>query len=221
VSDVPAATIRILIVDDHAVVRAGLLALLGGEPGFAVVGAAGDGREALTLARRLRPDVVLMDLRLNDSPGTGERVDGIEATRQITSAVPAARVVVLTSYGSQDVVMRAIEAGARGYVLKAGPPEELFRAVRAAAAGHMALAPEAAGRLVSRMSDAGPTLSDRETQVVRLLAVGHNNRDIAAALFLSEATVKTHLVRIYRKLGTENRVSTVAEAVRRGLIEPC
>jgi DNA-binding NarL/FixJ family response regulator len=164
--------------------------------------------------------VVLMDLRLNDGAGMGEGTDGIEATRRITAAVPDTRVVVLTSYDSQEIVIRAIEAGARGYVLKAGPPEELFRAVRAAATGGMAFAPAAAERLTSRMSDPAPALSDRETQVVRLLAEGRNNRGIAAALFLSEATIKTHLVRIYRKLGTENRVGTVAEAARRGLIEP-
>ncbi len=128
---------------------------------------------------------------------------------------------MLTSYDSQETVVRAIEAGARGYVLKAGPPEELFRAVRAAATGGMVLSPEAAERLASRMSDPAPALSGRETQVVRLLAEGRNNRDIAAALFLGEATIKTHLVRIYRKLGTYNRVSTVAEAARRGLIEQC
>jgi DNA-binding NarL/FixJ family response regulator len=220
VSETPVATIRILIVDDHIVVRAGLRALLSGEPSFAIIGETGNGLEAVALARRLAPDVVLMDLRLNDGAGTGEGTDGIEATRRITEAVPDTRVVVLTSYDSQEIVIRAIEAGARGYVLKAGPPEELFRAVRAAATGGMALAPEAAEHLTSRMSDPAPALSDRETQVVRLLAEGRNNQDIAAALFLSEATIKTHLVRIYRKLGTENRVSTVAEAARRGLIEP-
>jgi DNA-binding NarL/FixJ family response regulator len=220
VSETPVATIRILIVDDHIVVRAGLRALLSGEPGFVIIGESGNGLEAVALARRLAPDVVLMDLRLNDGAGTGEGTDGIEATRRITAAVPDTRVVVLTSYDSQEIVIRAIEAGARGYVLKAGPPEELFRAVRAAATGGMALAPEAAEHLTSRMSDPAPALSDRETQVVRLLAEGRNNRDIAAALFVSEATIKTHLVRIYRKLGTENRVSTVAEAARRGLIEP-
>jgi DNA-binding NarL/FixJ family response regulator len=220
VSETPVATIRILIVDDHIVVRAGLRALLSGEPGFVIIGESGNGLEAVALARRLAPDVVLMDLRLSDGAGTGEGTDGIDATRRITATVPESRVVVLTSYDSQEIVIRAIEAGARGYVLKAGPPEELFRAVRAAATGGMALAPEAAERLTSRMSDPAPALSDRETQVVRLLAEGRNNRDIAAALFLSEATIKTHLVRIYRKLGTENRVSTVAEAARRGLIEP-
>jgi DNA-binding NarL/FixJ family response regulator len=221
VSETPVATtIRILIVDDHIVVRAGLRALLSGEPGFVIIEESGNGLEAVALARRLAPDVVLMDLRLNDGAGAGEGTDGIEATRRITATVPGTRVVVLTSYDSQDIVIRAIEAGASGYVLKAGPPEELFRAVRAAATGGMALAPEAAEHLTSRMSDPAPALSDRETQVVRLLAEGRNNRDIATALFLSEATIKTHLVRIYRKLGTDNRVSTVAEAARRGLIKP-
>jgi DNA-binding NarL/FixJ family response regulator len=221
VSETPVATtIRILIVDDHIVVRAGLRALLSGEPGFVIIEESGNGLEAVALARRLAPDVVLMDLRLNDGAGAGEGTDGIEATRRITATVPGTRVVVLTSYDSQDIVIRAIGAGASGYVLKAGPPEELFRAVRAAATGGMALAPEAAEHLTSRMSDPAPALSDRETQVVRLLAEGRNNRDIATALFLSEATIKTHLVRIYRKLGTDNRVSTVAEAARRGLIKP-
>lgn len=217
-SAAPATTVRILIVDDHAVVRAGLLALLEGEPGFAVVGETGDGQEALRLAERLRPDVVLMDIRLADTVATGAGEDGIAATRRITTAVPDTRVVVLTSYRSQGDVVRAMEAGARGYVLKAGPPGELFRAVRTAADGGTVLAPEAAEYLVGHVSEPVVALSERETQVIRLLAEGHSNRGIAAALFLSEATVKTHLVRIYRKLGTENRASTVSEAVRRGLI---
>lgn len=215
----PVTEVRILIVDDHAVVRAGLLALLDGEPGFAVVGETGDGQEAVRLTERLRPDVVLMDLRLTDVAGAGEWEDGIEATRRITAAVPDVRVVVLTSHQGHGDVVRAMEAGARGYVLKAGPPEELFRAVRTAAAGGTVLAPEAAERLVGHVSDPAAALTGRETQVVGLLAQGHSNRDIARVLFLSEATIKTHLVRIYRKLGTENRASTVSEAVRRGLID--
>lgn len=215
-SEAPATTLRIVIVDDHAVVRAGLRALLAGEPDLAVVAESGNGAEAVRLAQRHRPDVILMDVRLDVGPET----DGIEATRRIVATVPGVRVVVLTSYDAQDVVLRAIEAGARGYVLKAGPPEELFRAVRAVAAGGMALAPEATERLAGRVAGPEPALSERETEVVRLLAKGHNNRAIAAELFLSEATVKTHLVRIYRKLDTQNRVGTVAEAVRRGLIEP-
>ena len=230
-SEADAPPLRILIVDDHTVVRAGLRALLEGEPGFDVVGETGDGTDAVRLVTRLRPDVVLMDLRLTDPgpPRTGvtgiggldpvDAIDGIEATRRILAARPDTRVVVLTSYGSQADVLRAVEAGARGYVLKAGPPDELFRAVRAAAAGGMALAPEAAARVVGHAVEPGPVLSGREIEVVRLLAQGHSNRAIASALFLAEATVKTHLVRIYRKLGTENRAATVSEAVRLGLIE--
>ncbi|WP_406491407.1 response regulator transcription factor [Streptomyces sp. NBC_01604] len=215
----PGPPLRILIVDDHTVVRAGLRALLEGEPDFDVVGETGDGNDAVRLVGGLRPDVVLMDLRLSEVGAAGSRVDGIEATRRILAASRGVRVVVLTSYGSQADVLRAVEAGARGYVLKAGPPEELFRAVRAAAAGGMALAPEAAARVVGYTAEPGPGLSEREVEVVRLLARGHSNRAIAGALFLAEATVKTHLVRIYRKLGTENRAATVSEAVRRGLID--
>ncbi|MFJ9562737.1 response regulator [Streptomyces fuscichromogenes] len=211
--------LRILVVDDHAVVRAGLRALLEGEPGFDVIAETADGRDAVRLAQRLRPDVVLMDLRLSDATAPDGVFGGIEATRRITAAVPGARVVVLTSYSGRGDVVRAVEAGARGYVLKAGPPEELFRAVRAAAAGGMGLAPEVAARLVGRTADPGPGLSERETEVLRLLAQGRSNRAIASALFLTEATVKTHLVRIYRKLGTENRAGTVSEAVRLGLLE--
>jgi DNA-binding NarL/FixJ family response regulator len=219
VNDSPRAPLRVLIVDDHTVVRAGLRALLTGEPGFDVVGETGDGAEAVRLAARLRPDVVLMDLRLTLDTDPGDRLNGLDATRRIVAGTPGTRVVVLTSYSGQGDVLRAMEAGARGYILKAGPPEELFRAVRAAAAGGMGLAPEVAGHLAGPLADPGTVLSEREIQVVRLLARGGSNRSIAAALHLTEATVKTHLVRIYRKLGTENRASTVSEAVRRGLLE--
>ncbi|GAA3825844.1 response regulator [Streptomyces phyllanthi] len=222
-TETPDPPLRILIVDDHTVVRAGLRALIEGEPGFDVVGETGDGTDAVRLAGRLRPDVVLMDLRLSDT-GDGDGCgdgggDGIEATRRILAASSGTRVVMLTSYGRQADVLRAVEAGARGYVLKAGPPEELFRAVRAAAAGGMGLAPEAAARFVGHTVEPGPVLSERETEVVRLLARGYSNRAIAGTLFLAEATVKTHLVRIYRKLGTENRAGTVSEAARLGLID--
>jgi DNA-binding NarL/FixJ family response regulator len=230
----PGPALRILIVDDHTVVRAGLRALLDSEPGFAVAGETGDGTDAVHLVEQLRPDVVLMDLRLSDtgtsgsgtsgngtagSGTSGSGIDGVEATRRILATSTTARVVVLTSHGHQADVLRAVEAGARGYVLKAGPPEELFRAIRAAAAGGMALAPEAAAQFIGRPAESGPLLSDREIEVVRLLAHGHTNRTIAGTLHLAEATIKTHLVRIYRKLGTENRAGTVTEAVRLGLIE--
>ncbi|SPF04930.1 response regulator transcription factor [Streptomyces sp. MA5143a] len=218
-NDSPRVPLRVLIVDDHTVVRAGLRALLTGEPGFDVVGETGDGAEAVRLAARLRPDVVLMDLRLTRDTDPGDRLNGLDATRRIVAGTQRTRVVVLTSYSGQGDVLRAMEAGARGYILKAGPPEELFRAVRAAAAGGMGLAPEVAGHLAGPLADPGASLSEREIQVVRLLARGGSNRSIAAALHLTEATVKTHLVRIYRKLGTENRASTVSEAVRRGLLE--
>ncbi|WP_157851307.1 MULTISPECIES: helix-turn-helix transcriptional regulator [Streptomyces] len=161
-----AATVRILIVDDHAVVRAGLIALLDGEPGFAVVGETGDGMEAARLAQQLWSDVVMMDLRLTDGTGSGEGEGGIETTRRITAAVPGVRVVVLTSYLTQGDVVGAMEVGARGYVLKAGPPEELFRAVRTAATGGPVLAPDGAERLVAQVSDPGAALSERETEVV-------------------------------------------------------
>ncbi|MEU6198625.1 response regulator transcription factor [Streptomyces sp. NPDC047061] len=214
--------LRILIVDDHTVVRAGLRALLESEPGFEVVGETGDGTDAVRQVERLRPDVVLMDLRLSDTDGAHDGhhgIDGIEATRRILAGSAPAQVVVLTSHGRQVDVLRAVEAGARGYVLKAGPPEELFRAVRAVVTGGMALAPEAAAQFVGPPAERGPVLSEREIEVVRLLALGHSNRSIAGTLYLAEATVKTHLIRIYRKLGTENRAGTVTEAVRLGLIE--
>jgi DNA-binding NarL/FixJ family response regulator len=207
---------HILLVDDHAVVRAGLRALLEGEPDLVITGETADGATAVDLCRDLLPDVVLMDVRLTDGGGT---LDGIETTRQIIQAVPDAAVVMLTSYSTRSDVVRAMRAGARGYVLKAGPPEELFHAVRTAAAGGIGLAPEAADRLVRQMIDPEQTLTDREIDVVRLLAQGLSNRALAAALFLTEATVKTHLIRIYRKLGADNRAGAVSEALRRGLVE--
>ncbi|MFD4874465.1 response regulator [Streptomyces sp. NPDC058420] len=215
----PGPALRILIVDDHTVVRAGLRALLDSEPGFAVVGETGDGTDAVYQVERLRPDVVLMDLRLSDTGTASSGIDGVEATRRILATSTTARVVVLTSHFHQADVLRAVEAGARGYVLKAGPPEELFRAIHAAAAGGMALAPEAAAQFIGHPAESGPLLSEREIEVVRLLAHGYTNRTIAGTLHLAEATIKTHLVRIYRKLGTENRAGTVTEAVRLGLVE--
>lgn len=211
-----AEPIRILLVDDHRMFRAGLRALLEDEPGLEIVGEAGTGADAVRLAAELRPRVILMDLRL-----TGDRggLDGVEATRQIVTGTPGTAVVVLTSYSTQADVVRAMAAGARGYVLKAGEPDELFAAVRTAARGDLGLSPQATARIVGHLTDPEPVLTGREVEVIRLVAQGLTNRAIAAALFLTEATVKTHLVRLYRKLGADNRTSAVSEAVRRGLVD--
>ncbi|MFF4732675.1 response regulator [Streptomyces mirabilis] len=211
-----AAPLRVLIADDHTVVRAGLRALLAGEPDLDVIAEAGSGEEAVRLGARLTPDVVLMDLRF---AGPGQGIDGVEAARRLGARAPGVAVVMLTSYAGRADVVRALEAGARGYVLKAGPPEELFQAVRTAAAGSMGLAAEIVGELVGQVVNPEQDLSHREIEVVRLLAEGHSNRAIAEALYLSEATVKTHLVRVYRKLKVDNRAAAVSEAVRRGLLE--
>ncbi len=217
-ADPPGAAepLRVLIADDHAVVRAGLRALLEGEPDLDVIAEAGSGEEAVALVARMLPDVALMDLRFG-SPAGG--IDGIEAIRRLAAEAPGVAVVMLTSYAGRADVVRALEAGARGYVLKAGPPEELFRAVRGAAAGALGLAPEIVGELVGQVVSPEHELSGREIEVVRLMAQGLSNRAIAGALFLSEATVKTHLVRVYRKLKVDNRAAAVSAAVRRGVLE--
>ncbi|MEU9954831.1 response regulator transcription factor [Streptomyces sp. NPDC050982] len=211
-----APSLRLLIADDHAVVRAGLRALLEGAADLDVIAEASSGEEAVRLTVELTPDVVLMDLRF---AGTNRGIDGVEAVRRLATAAPGTPVVMLTSYSGRAEVVRALEAGARGYVLKAGPPEDLFRAVRSAAVGGMGLAPEVVGDLVGQVVSPAPELTQREREVVRLMAEGHSNRSIADSLYLSEATVKTHLVRIYRKLGVDKRAAAVSEAVRRGLLE--
>ncbi|MFJ3931531.1 MULTISPECIES: response regulator [unclassified Streptomyces] len=204
-------TVRILLCDDHAVVRAGLLALLGTVEGIEVVGEAGSGEEAVAMAGRLRPDVVLMDLQL------GPGIDGVEATRRIAS--PEVHVLVLTTYDTDADITRAIEAGATGYLLKAERPEELFAAIRAAAQGRTALSAPVAGRVMDRMRGAaGPTLTERERDILGQLARGLGNREIARALFISEATVKTHLGRIYAKLGVDTRAGAVAVAKEQRLL---
>ncbi|MFI6287976.1 response regulator [Streptomyces sp. NPDC051018] len=203
--------VRILLCDDHAVVRAGLLALLGSEPDIEVLGEAGSGEEAVAMAAKLKPDVVLMDLQL------GAGIDGVEATRRIASA--DVHVLVLTTYDTDADITRAIEAGATGYLLKAERPEELFSAIHAAAQGRTALSAPVASRVMDRMrGTGGPSLTERERDILGQLGRGLGNREIARALFISEATVKTHLGRIYAKLGVDTRAGAVAVAKERRLL---
>ncbi|MEU1202562.1 response regulator transcription factor [Streptomyces sp. NPDC005813] len=205
--------VRILLCDDHAVVRAGLLALLGSAPDIEVVGEAGTGEEALALTTKLDPDVVLMDLQLGDG------IDGVETTRRLTAA-PGDRphVLVLTTYDTDADITRAIEAGATGYLLKAERPEELFAAIHAAAQGRTTLSAPVASRVMANMRSPRPTLTDRERDILTQLAQGLGNREIAKALFISEATVKTHLGRIYDKLGVDTRAGAVAVAKEQRLL---
>ncbi|MFI0711726.1 response regulator [Streptomyces inhibens] len=249
--------VRVLLCDDHAVVRAGLLALLSSAHGIEVIGEAGNGEEAVVMAAKLRPDVVLMDLQL------GSGIDGIEATRRITGLrtdrpeterpetgrpttgrpepgrpttgrpepgrpetgrADADRdrttphVLVLTTYDTDADITRAIEAGATGYLLKAERPEELFSAIRAAAQGRSTLSAPVAHRVLAQMRSPRPTLTDRELDILGQLARGLSNREIARALFISEATVKTHLGRIYDKLGVDTRAGAVSVAKEQRLL---
>jgi DNA-binding NarL/FixJ family response regulator len=193
------APIRVLIVDDHPVVRDGLRGAFGHGPKFEVVGEAADGAEAVRLAQMLRPDVVLMDLRM-------PVMDGVAAIEELAKRGVAARVLVLTTYDTDSYVLPAVEAGATGYLLKDAPSGELLRAVRAAAHGESVLAPTVAARLLSRVRSPGQEpLSQRELEVLELVAAGSTNREAAARLFISEATVKSHLIHIYGKLGVGDR----------------
>jgi len=205
--------ISVLLVDDHPVVRAGIRGMLDGEPDLAVVGEAGSGAEALTAVAALSPRVVLMDLRL---PG----LDGATATSRILAAAPGTRVVVLTTYDTDRDILRAVEAGAAGYLLKDVSRADLLAAVRAAAGGETVLAPAVAGRLISRLRrPAGPALSPREIEVLRLVARGLSNGEIGQALFIGEATVKTHLLRAFAKLGVSDRTAAVTSALAAGLLD--
>jgi DNA-binding NarL/FixJ family response regulator len=204
--------IRLLIADDHPVVRGGLRGMFAGDPGFEVVGEAGNGAEAVERAIALRTDVVLMDLRM---PVMG----GVEAIRRLRETAPTVSVLVLTTYDTDDDVLPAIEAGAIGYLLKDAPREELTRAVRAAFQGDAVLAPSVARRLIGQVRrPAQEALSERELDVLRLIAGGASNREAASQLFISESTVKTHLLHIYEKLGVRDRAAAVSEAYKRHLL---
>lgn len=205
--------IRVLIVDDHPIVRDGLRGVLDGAPGMRVVGEAGDGDEALArVGDGSGVDVVLMDLRM---PRTG----GLAAIRRLREVAPSVRVLVLTTFDTDADVLPAVEAGATGYLLKDTPRQELVRAVEAAHRGEAVLSPAVADRLMSQVRAPVPdSLSTRELDVLRLVAAGSTNRETARALFISEATVKTHLLHIYKKLSVRDRASAVAAGYQRGLL---
>jgi DNA-binding NarL/FixJ family response regulator len=212
-------TLRLALVDDQALVRAGFRMILRAEPDFEVVGEAGDGAQAVELVRATAPDVVLMDVRMPE-------MDGIEATRRITAEPGAPRVLVLTTFDLDELVYDALRAGASGFLLKEAPPEQLVAGVRTVAAGEQLLAPSVTRRLIERFTSqplaAEPPpveeLTPRELEVLQLVARAMTNAEIAAHLFLSETTVKTHVARILMKLGLRDRVQAVVLAYERGLV---
>ncbi|MGO1049625.1 response regulator [Crossiella sp. CA198] len=204
--------IRLLIVDDHPIVRNGLAVAFGAEPDIEVVGEAANGLEAVELAARVPADVVLMDLRMPE-------LDGVRAIRLLRERHPELRVLVLTTFDTDSDVLPAIEAGATGYLLKDAPPAELLKAVRAASRGESVLAPTVAGRLIGQVrKPARGALSTRELEVLTLVAGGATNREAARKLFISEASIKTHLLHIYAKLDVRDRAAAVGQAYRRGLL---
>jgi DNA-binding NarL/FixJ family response regulator len=206
--------IRVLLADDHPVVREGLRGMLAPESGIDVVGEVGSGDEAVAVARELSPDVILMDLRM-------PRGDGVSAIERIAKQRPEARIVVLTTYDTDVDILRAVEAGAAGYLLKDTPRADLIRAIQAAARGETVLAPTVAGRLMTRMRGPRPeALSAAQTQVLALAARGMTNAEIGRTLFISEATVKTHLVRACAKLGVSGRTAAVTKAIETGALPP-
>ena len=208
-------TIRVLVADDHAIVRRGICALLATEPGIEVAGEACDGHEAVAEVERLRPDVVLMDIVMPE-------MDGLEATRLITASQPDTRVLVLTSFGGDDQVFPAIRAGAQGYLLKDSRPQELVSAIRQVHSGESSLHPTVARRLLQELSPSsegtdGEPLTPREVQVIQLVAQGYTNRQIGEELSISEATVRTHMSKILAKLNLGSRTQAALYALREGI----
>lgn len=210
--------IKVLIVDDHTVVRDGLTAVLGRQGDFTVVGEATNGLEAVERARELKPDVILMDLRMPE-------LDGVEAMRRIRAEDPNARFIILTTYDSDEYIFEAIEAGAKGYLLKDASREELFEAVRAVHRGESLIQPGVAARVLDRFAELSRQASDievvseREVEVLRLMARGAANKEIAASLSISESTVKTHVANIFQKLEVNDRTEAVTQALQRGIIK--
>ncbi|HSJ34849.1 MAG TPA: response regulator transcription factor [Acidimicrobiia bacterium] len=205
------APIRVLIVDDHPVVRDGLAGMLAGAEDLEVVGQGSNGREALALVEELNPDVVLMDLKM-------PHLDGIAATKALVLHHPDLKVLVLTTYDTTADVRSAIAAGASGYLLKDAPRSELFAAIRTVAQGQTVMAPGVANALANTSEDPVTPLTEREVAVLELIAEGSSNREVGQALYVSEATVKTHLIHIYDKLGVDSRTAAVTAALRAGLI---
>jgi DNA-binding NarL/FixJ family response regulator len=210
--------IRILLADDHPVVRDGLTAILSTQPDFEIAGQAANGAEAVHQAARLNPDVILLDLEMPD-------LDGVEALRQIRAARPDARVIVFTAFDTDERIVAAVQAGAQGYLLKGAPRDELFKAIRVVSAGGSLLQPVVASKLLNHVrarTDDEPkleSLTDRETEVLRLLAQGKSNKEIAGRLVISERTVKFHVSSIMGKLGASNRTEAVTIAAARGLVK--
>ncbi|MFO7274872.1 MAG: response regulator transcription factor [Bacillota bacterium] len=208
--------VRVVVVDDHHVVRAGLVALLRQAPGLEVVGEAGNGQEALDVVEATKPDVVLMDMQM-------PVMNGVEATRQIRARFPDVEVLVLTTYDDDELIWGGIQAGAKGYLLKDAPPQQLLEGIETVARGQSLLSPEIAAKLVQVISQGGPArqegaegLTERETEILRLIASGAANKEIAAALFISENTVKTHISNLFQKLGARDRTEAVTKALARG-----
>jgi DNA-binding NarL/FixJ family response regulator len=210
-------TIKILIADDHPVVREGLIAMLSREGDFKVVGEAKDGVEAVNKAKELSPDVVLMDLRMPE-------MDGVEAMRQIRPTMPDVKFIILTTYSDDDYIFSGIEAGARAYLLKDAPREDLFKAIRSVYRGESLIQPVVASKLLDRFSQlsrrtpAGDELSERELEVLCLMAKGAANKEISSELNIAQSTVKTHITNIFQKLGVNDRTEAVTKALKKGII---
>ncbi|MGH2750164.1 MAG: response regulator [Actinomycetota bacterium] len=205
-------SVRVVLADDHLVVRTGLRGMLESDADVEIVGEASTGHEAIEIAASSGADLVLMDLRMPE-------LDGAAATKQLRERHPAVQVLILTTYDTDADILRAIEAGATGYLLKDATRDELLRAIHMAAAGESALAPSVASRLVDRMrSPRSATLSAREIEILELVAKGLSNKETGARLYISEATVKTHLLHVFSKLGVSDRTQAVTEAVGRGIV---